>query len=185
VPPLFSPNSIKSLEKQLQHGKQEFVIQVEHLISQTWRRKGSCSKNSVTFIHYSKGLAYKGYLGVQFKKPAIKTTFDGYECFYPSTISAHQLCQFSSYSLCLWSYSANGKTTAQFPAHKHGVLSPLSWFKLVSNSIPKGWHGNIIRDFLERWEVIHIHNDMVTSAFLDLRWGKTWEDVDLYASSEI
>jgi hypothetical protein len=36
-------------EKQLQHGKQEFVIQVEHLISQTWRRKGSCSKNSVTY----------------------------------------------------------------------------------------------------------------------------------------
>lgn len=40
--------------------------------------------------------------------------------------------------------------------------------QLIPDCFPKRRYGNIIGNFFERWQVVYIHNDMVTGAFLDL-----------------
>lgn len=49
-------------------------------------------------------------------------------------------------------------------------LCRLFWFQLVLNSIPKRRYCHFHRNFFEWWQVIHIHNHMVATAFMNLKF---------------
>ena len=49
-------------------------------------------------------------------------------------------------------------------------------FKFLLNCLPKGRYSNIIRNFLKRRKTIYIHNDMITSTFLNLKFPLNKED---------